>query len=271
MSLQNRKMFAGPGHGYFTGHHLWIISLVSQSHYTDGWLQAEKRVSDNGEESIYHCTLVGRIFTIVVTKARCKYVTKARCKYVIVQLFNILESRDHQYGIPTMHASPNERYQVVPPSVSCIHLFIRCHYLSLSIRISHSFSMLNTTVRKGSVVIQPTRWRRRLRERSCILPTTNTSSTYTHFTMHGDFMRSYLKTSPSLNHILLTVRSSTVRWPQSSKSQPQKVCKSKGKGEGHPWTEEASSWVDRGSWRRQKWGRGGDGSVISVDTPKTYP
>ena len=221
MSLQNRKMFAGPGHGYFTGHHLWIVSIVSQSHYTDGWLQAERRVSDNGEESIYHRTLVGRIFTIVVTKARCKY--------VIVQLFNISESRDHRYGMPTMHASPDERYQVVPPSVSCISLFIGCHYLSLSIRISRSFSMLNTTVREGSVVIQPTRRRRRSRERSCIPPTTNTSPTYTHFTTRGDFMRCYLETSPSPNHILLTVRSSTVRWPQSSKKPtPKSVQRQRG-------------------------------------------
>ncbi|KAF9786365.1 hypothetical protein BJ322DRAFT_1099898 [Thelephora terrestris] len=63
---------------------------------------------ENGEEPIYRHTMVGRILKIAVTKTRREY--------VIMEDFNILESRDHRYGMPTMQANPEQRYQVVPPA-----------------------------------------------------------------------------------------------------------------------------------------------------------
>ena len=106
-------MSARLGHGYFITHLLCNFLLFSQSHHTDKWLQAETQVSDNGEELTCHRTMVGCIFKIAVTKS-C-------LEYVIMEVFNILESRDRRYGMPAMHGNPNQRYQVVQPSVSCIY------------------------------------------------------------------------------------------------------------------------------------------------------
>ena len=88
--------------------------LFTHIHHAHEQLQAEKHVSDNGEESVHHPTAVGRIFKIAVTKTRREY--------VIMHIFRILESRDHRYGMPIMHENPDEKYQVIPPSVSCNYL-----------------------------------------------------------------------------------------------------------------------------------------------------
>lgn len=54
--------------------------------------------------------MVGRIFRIVATETDRKY--------VIMEVFNVLESRDQRYGMPAVLASPDHGYEVVPPSVS---------------------------------------------------------------------------------------------------------------------------------------------------------
>ncbi|KAF9779423.1 hypothetical protein BJ322DRAFT_1167229 [Thelephora terrestris] len=69
---------------------------------------AETYVSENGEESVRHRTMMGRIFKIAASKARVEH--------VIMEVFDILESRDHRYGMPSMHASTDQRYQAIPPS-----------------------------------------------------------------------------------------------------------------------------------------------------------
>ena len=118
VSLQRQGTFVKSGRGYFIARHLYVILLFSPSYRTQEVLQTEKQVSDSGEESFHYRTMVGRIFTITVTKARCEH--------VILELFNVSESRDQRYGMPTMRASPEERYQVVPPSVSRNYLPIQC-------------------------------------------------------------------------------------------------------------------------------------------------
>jgi hypothetical protein len=108
--LRHQKTSAGLGHGYFITHHMHAVPIFSQRHCAHRYLQAENHVTENGEEPIYRHTMVGRILKIAVTKTRREY--------VIMEDFNILESRDHRYGMPTMQANPEQRYQVVPPAVS---------------------------------------------------------------------------------------------------------------------------------------------------------
>ena len=72
--------------------------------------QAERLVADDGEESTRHPTMAGRIFKIVATKS-CR-------EYVIMEVFNVSGSRDGRYGMPTMCASPDHGYHIIPPSVS---------------------------------------------------------------------------------------------------------------------------------------------------------
>ena len=74
-------------------------------------LQTDKPVSDNGEGSPHHPTMAGRIFQIVLTESHCAY--------VIMEAFDVSESRDGRYGMPTMHANPDRGYQTIVPSVSC--------------------------------------------------------------------------------------------------------------------------------------------------------
>ena len=109
--LRHQKMSARLGHGCFIVHLLCVFSLLSQNCRTHEWLKAGTHILDDGEEVIHHCTMVGRIFKIAVTKI-CH-------EYVIMEAFDILESRDRRYGMPEMHARHDQRYQVVPPSVSC--------------------------------------------------------------------------------------------------------------------------------------------------------
>jgi len=54
--------------------------------------------------------MAGRIFKMIVTKSHREY--------VIMETFNVSESRDSRYGMPTMHASPGHGYHAIPPSVS---------------------------------------------------------------------------------------------------------------------------------------------------------
>ena len=54
--------------------------------------------------------MAGRIFKIVATKSHREY--------VIMEVFNVSGSRDGRYGMPTMHASPDHGYHIIPPSVS---------------------------------------------------------------------------------------------------------------------------------------------------------
>jgi len=72
--------------------------------------QGDRRVLDNGKESIHYPTMVGRIFKIVVTEPHREY--------VIMEAFNVSGARDGRYGMPTMHAGPDYTYQIIPPSVS---------------------------------------------------------------------------------------------------------------------------------------------------------
>lgn len=70
-------------------------------------------MSNDGEELTHRPTMAGRIFKIVVTKSLPRH------EYVIMEAFNVSESRDSRYGMPTMHAGPDYIYQTVPLSVSC--------------------------------------------------------------------------------------------------------------------------------------------------------
>ena len=54
--------------------------------------------------------MAGRIFNIAVTKTGHEY--------VIIEVFNVLESRDIRYGMPAMRAGSDHVYQTVLPSVS---------------------------------------------------------------------------------------------------------------------------------------------------------
>src|SRR5258708_3143024 len=90
--------------------------------------------------------MVGRIYKITATKTHHEH--------VIIEAFNILESRDRWYRIPTMCMSLDERYQVVSPSVSCTLLSTKSHCSSPLNRIYCSFSTFNMTVKVGSVATQ---------------------------------------------------------------------------------------------------------------------
>lgn len=178
--------------------------------HTHRLLQGEKLVLGNGEESTHYPTMAGCILNIVVTKSHHGY--------MIVEAFHISGSWDSQYGMPTMHASPDYGYHVIPPSVS----YDSCSYTHFSlpsIRVSCSFSMLNMTVKVGSAVTQSItpvlradRKQRGLRERWFIPPTTDSSSTSMCFTTHGASVRSCLETSPSLYHMSPIVKSFITRW-----------------------------------------------------------
>ena len=218
---QRQKMFARLGHGCFIAHLLCILSLFSQNRGAHEWSKAGTHVSGDGEEAIHHCVMVGRIFKIAVTKTRHEY--------VIMEAFDILESRDHPYGMPVMHASPNQGYQVVPPSVSCEHSLRYCHRLLPSTRVSHSFSTFNMIVKVGNVDTQLTKpvnkmvnRQQRPRGGLCTPLMTNILSTCTCFTMRGAFARPCLKTSQSPYPMSLTVRSSTVRWQKNYRRQTPK-------------------------------------------------
>ena len=88
--------------------------------------------------------MAGRIFKIIATKPFPRH------EYVIVEVFNVSGSKDSRYGMPTMHANHDYNYQTILPSVS--RNFLQVGPVSLSPnRPFHSSSMLNTTVKVGSV------------------------------------------------------------------------------------------------------------------------
>jgi len=81
-----------------------------QLYITHQLSQTEELISDNGEKSTHRPTMAGRIFKIVATKSHRES--------VIMETFNVSESRDSRYGMPTMHASPGHGYHIISPSVS---------------------------------------------------------------------------------------------------------------------------------------------------------
>jgi hypothetical protein len=96
----------------------------------------EKYISDEGVESTCYPTMAGRVFKIVVTKSLPRY------ECVIMQVFNVSGSRDDQYGMPTMHANPDSRYQIISPSVSCDFLQPESILMAV-VRTSRSSSTLS--------------------------------------------------------------------------------------------------------------------------------
>ena len=110
LSSQHQEMFAASDHGFSIPRHLYFILLSFRSRRTHRLSQAEACVSNSGEESTHRCTMAGRIFNIAVTNTRHEY--------VIIEVFDVSESRDIRYGMPAMRASSNHGYHTVLPSVS---------------------------------------------------------------------------------------------------------------------------------------------------------
>lgn len=127
--------------------------------------QAERLVSDDGEESTHHPTMAGRIFRIVATKSHHEY--------VIMEAFSVSGSRDSRYGMPTLHANHDHKYHTILPSVSQKSLSLHPPLIT-HIRIYRLFSTLNMTAKAVNAVIfrMGKQWQR---PQLFIPPTTNSS------------------------------------------------------------------------------------------------